>query len=83
MFRFHDVTHLRPGRTTVFMPGAMVTPFPKALADAVCVRGSILAVALHLGVSPQAVYRWIAGFELPDQKEQGRMMALLLTPRAA
>ena len=51
--------------------------FPEALVNAATARGSMLAVAERLGVAPQTVYRWIAGFELPDKAEQARLLALL------
>lgn len=51
--------------------------FPEALVAAVSARGSMLAVAERLGVAPQTIYRWIAGFELPDIKEQARLLSLL------
>ena len=54
--------------------------FPEALVDAATTRGSMLAVAERLGVAPQTVYRWIAGFELPDKEEQVRLLALLKAP---
>ena len=56
--------------------------FSEELVAAVSARGSMLAVAELLGVHPQAIYRWIAGFELPDKHEQERLIALLHTPRA-
>lgn len=51
--------------------------FSEALVAAVSARGSMLAVAERLGVTPQTVYRWIAGFELPDAQEQARLLSLL------
>jgi hypothetical protein len=48
-----------------------------ALVAAVNAHGTILAVSELLGVEPQSVYRWIAGVDLPDDKEQARLIALL------
>ena len=48
-----------------------------ALVAAVTARGTILAVSELIGVEPQLIYRWIAGVDLPDQKEQARLIALL------
>lgn len=48
-----------------------------ALVAAVTARGTILAVADLLGVEPKSVYQWIAGVDLPDEKEQARLIALL------
>lgn len=59
--------------------GEMTSAFCEALVAAVSARGSMLAVAECLGVAPAAVYRWIAGFELPDVGEQERLRALLLS----
>ena len=56
--------------------------FPEELVAAVSARGSMLAVAERLGVQPQTVYRWIAGFDLPARHEQERLLALLQTVRA-
>ena len=56
--------------------------FSEELVAAVSTRGSMLAVAERLGVQPQTVYRWIAGFDLPDRHEQERLLALLQTVRA-
>lgn len=51
--------------------------FPEELAAAASARGTILAVAERLGTQPQTIYRWIAGLDLPDKKEQERLLALL------
>jgi hypothetical protein len=48
-----------------------------ALVAAVTARGTILAVSELLGVEPQTIYRWIAGVDLPEAKEQARLIALL------
>ena len=56
--------------------------FSEELVAAVSARGNMLAVAERLGVSPQTVYRWIAGFDLPKKEEQERLLALLQAPRA-
>jgi hypothetical protein len=48
-----------------------------ALVAAVTARGTILAVSELIGVEPQLIYRWIAGVDLPDQKEQARLIARL------
>lgn len=67
-----------PGRTTsAGMEEKLTSAFFEALVAAVSARGSMLAVAERLGVAPATVYRWIAGFELPDVGEQGRLMTLL------
>ena len=55
--------------------------FPEELVAAVSVAGSMLAVAERLGVQPQTVYRWVAGFDLPARHEQQRLLALLQTTR--
>lgn len=51
--------------------------FSDALVAAVTARGTILAVADLIGVEPQSIYRWIAGVDLPDEKEQARLLARL------
>ena len=56
--------------------------FSEELVAAVSAHGSMLAVAERLGVQPQTIYRWIAGFELPEKAEQERLLALLHVPRA-
>ena len=56
--------------------------FSEALVAAVTAHGSMLAVAERLGVAPQTIYRWIAGFELPPRAEQERLVALLESTRA-
>lgn len=56
--------------------------FPEELAAAASALGTILAVAERLGVQPQTVYRWIAGFDLPQKQEQERLLARLADPKA-
>ena len=74
MYRFLELRAAGP-RTYKHRMG-----FPEALVNAATARGSMLAVAERLGVAPQTVYRWIAGLELPDKQEQGRLLALLQSP---
>ena len=51
--------------------------FPDHLVMAVAKRGSILAVATTLGVEPNAVYRWIAGLDLPSAETRSLYAATL------
>ena len=50
---------------------------PESLVTAVSAHGTILAVSELIGVEPQTIYRWIAGVDLPDEREQARIIVLL------
>ena len=51
--------------------------FPDALVRASKADGSLLALAMRLGVAPAIVYRWIAKVEEPSEQERARLEVLL------
>jgi len=54
-----------------------VKDFPDQLVRASCTAGTMLDVALVLGVEPTQVYRWIAGVDLPNEKRIDELNAQL------
>lgn len=51
--------------------------FPYLLVRAASSMGTVLDVALALQVRPLEVYRWIAGCEVPGEKQIGELKARL------
>jgi DNA-binding transcriptional regulator YdaS (Cro superfamily) len=50
-----------------------MSDFPDLLVRASRVMGTLLGVALLLGVEPKQVYRWIAGVEYPSADRIGEL----------
>ena len=62
--------HAPEGQACVSLPTEM-NDFPYLLVRASRLIGTMLDVAILLGVEPAQVYRWIAGVELPADERIG------------
>lgn len=51
--------------------------FADALVRASRAEGSLLALAVRLGVAPALVYRWIARVDEPSDEQRRRVQGLL------
>lgn len=61
--------------------GAGQYNFAFSLVRASKVLGSLLAVAVLLGVEPKQVYRWIAGLDQPPSTQRGELEKRLAVVR--
>lgn len=48
--------------------------YVQSLMRGVASRGSILSVAMELGVEPRRVFLWLAGTEAPDAEMRRRVL---------